>query len=61
MTKVELRAYVVAHPNDETAFHAFVDRFTSDASPAMFTPIDSHADVETINKLVIAKVLEALF
>ncbi|WP_197484783.1 DUF6887 family protein [Phormidesmis priestleyi] len=31
MTKA-LRAYCVAHPNDETAFHALVDRFTSDAS-----------------------------
>ena len=56
MTKLELRAYVVAHPNDEAAFYAFVDRFTSDASPAMFTPIASQADVESIAKLVEQKV-----
>ncbi|MGL5805041.1 MAG: DUF6887 family protein, partial [Xenococcaceae cyanobacterium] len=29
MTKGELRAYVIAHPNNKTAFHAFVDRFTA--------------------------------
>ncbi|PSB19730.1 hypothetical protein C7B65_10585 [Phormidesmis priestleyi ULC007] len=56
MTKVELRAYVVAHPNDQAAFYAFVDRFTSDASPAMSTPIASQADVEAIAKLVEQKV-----
>ncbi|MCY7323342.1 MAG: hypothetical protein LH660_16435 [Phormidesmis sp. CAN_BIN36] len=56
MTKVELRAYGVAHPSDEATFHAFVDRFTSDATPAMFTPIASQADVEAIAKLVEQKV-----
>lgn len=56
MTKGELRAYVVAHPNDETVFYAFVDRFTSDASPATFTPISSQADVDAIAKLVEQKV-----
>ncbi|MCY7275800.1 MAG: hypothetical protein LH702_19200 [Phormidesmis sp. CAN_BIN44] len=48
MTKAELRAYFVAHPNEETAFHAFVDRFTSDASSEAFAPIDSQTDVEAI-------------
>lgn len=56
MPKTELPAYGIAHPSDETAFHAFVDRFTSDASPAMFTPIASQADVEAIAKLVEQKV-----
>ena len=56
MTKVELRAYVVAHPNDQAAFYAFVDRFTANASPAMFTPIASQADVEAIAQLIQQKV-----
>ncbi len=59
MTKAELRAYVVAHPGDEAAFHAFVDRFTSNASSETFAPIDSQTDIEAINKLVAAKVLES--
>jgi len=59
MTKAELRTYGVAHPSDETAFHAFVDRFTSDASSETFAPIDSKIDVETINQLGAAKVLES--
>jgi len=29
MTQSELRAYVIAHPNDQNAFYAFLDRFTS--------------------------------
>jgi hypothetical protein len=28
MTKGELRAYVIAHPDDRSAFHMFVDQFT---------------------------------
>jgi hypothetical protein len=31
MTKPELRAYVIAYPDDLAAFHAFVDRFSADA------------------------------
>ncbi|MFM2304917.1 MAG: hypothetical protein RLZZ135_2329 [Cyanobacteriota bacterium] len=30
MTKGELRAYVMVHPNDQSAFHIFVDRFTAE-------------------------------
>ncbi len=56
MTKVELWAYVVAHPNDEAAFHAFVDRFTSDASSETFAPTSSQADVEAIAQLIQQKV-----
>lgn len=33
ISKADLRAYVVSHPKDKTAFHAFVDRFTADALP----------------------------
>ncbi len=58
MTKAELQAYVVAHFSDE-AFCAFVDRFTSDAFSETVAPIASQADVEAINKLVAAKVLES--
>lgn len=52
MTKTELRAYVIAHPNDKTAFHAFVDRFTSEASPQTFDIPKSSAEVEEVDILI---------
>ena len=52
MTKIELRAYVIAHPNDKTAFHAFVDRFTSEASTKTFDIPKSSAEVEEVDILI---------
>ncbi len=52
MTKIELRAYVIAHPNDKTAFHAFVDRFTSEASPETFDLPRSDAEFEELEILI---------
>ena len=56
MTKAELRAYVVAHPNDQAAFYAFVDRFTSEASPETFAMPQSQAEMEEVTKLIQQKV-----
>ena len=52
MTKIELRAYVIAHPDDRAAFHAFVDRFTSEASPQTFDIPKSNAEVEEVEILI---------
>jgi hypothetical protein len=52
MTKGELRAYVIAHPSDKTAFHAFVDRFTAEASPETFDIPKSNAEVEEVEMLI---------
>lgn len=52
MPKVELRTYVIAHPDDKTAFHAFVDRFTSEASPETFDIPKSNAEVEEVEILI---------
>jgi hypothetical protein len=52
MTKSELRAYVIAHPDDRVAFHAFVDRLTADASPETFDIPKSDADVEAVELLI---------
>ncbi|ACK65518.1 conserved hypothetical protein [Rippkaea orientalis PCC 8801] len=52
MTKRELRAYVVAHPDDQAAFHAFVDRFTAEASPETFDIPKSNAEVEEVERLI---------
>ena len=52
MTKIELRAYVIAHPNDKTAFHTFVDRFTSSASTETFDIPKSNSEVEEVDRLI---------
>lgn len=52
MTKVELRAYVVANPSDRAAFYAFVDRFTANAGSETFALPQSPDEVEAIEKLV---------
>lgn len=52
MTKGELRAYVVAHPEDKVAFHAFVDRFTAEAPPETFDLPKSTTEVEEVEKLI---------
>lgn len=52
MTKGELRAYVIAHPDNKTAFHAFVDRFTAEASPETFDIPNSNAEIEDVEILI---------
>lgn len=52
MTKGELKAYVIAHPNNKTAFHAFVDRFTAEASPETFDIPNSNAEIEDVEILI---------
>jgi hypothetical protein len=56
MTKAELRAYLVTHPNDKTAFYAFVDRFTSEASSATFPMAHSPEEIEEVAHLIEQKV-----
>jgi hypothetical protein len=52
MSKSELRAYVIAHPEDKDAFHAFVDRFTAEASPETFDLPKSNAEIEEVERLI---------
>lgn len=52
MTKPELRAYVIEHPDDRLAFQAFVDRFTSEAAPETFDLPTSKAEVEEVDRLI---------
>lgn len=52
MTRGELRAYIVAHPSDKAAFHAFVDRFTAEASPETFDIPNSSAEIEEVEMLI---------
>ncbi len=52
MTKTELRAYVIAHPDDKTAFHTFVDRFASVTSGEIFDIPKSNNDFEQVESLI---------
>ena len=56
LSKRELRAYLVAHPNEREAFYAFVDRFTADAPPETFAMPQSQCEIEEIEKLIQQKV-----
>ncbi len=52
MTKDELRAYVVSHPDEQAAFHEFVDRFTEEASPETFNLPNSSAELQEVEFLI---------
>jgi hypothetical protein len=66
MTKGELRAYVIAHPDDRSAFHTFVvgvasqneTRFTAEASSATFDIPNSNADVKDVEILIQQKLAQ---
>jgi hypothetical protein len=52
MTKAELRAYVVAHPNDVEAFHLWVDQVSVHPSKKIYPPIQTQADIAEFERLV---------
>ena len=52
MTKAELRAYVIKHPDDKSAFEAFVDRFTSEASSTTYSMAQSPEEIQEIDNLI---------
>jgi dephospho-CoA kinase len=52
MSKPELRAYVLAHPADRAAFHAFVDRFTAEASLETFDIPKSNTEIAEVELLI---------
>ncbi|NEN90210.1 MAG: hypothetical protein F6K48_15350 [Okeania sp. SIO3H1] len=59
MNKAQLRAYVIANPDDNKAFHLFVDRFTYEAPTETFDIPKSIAEVEEVD-ILIRKKLEQL-
>jgi hypothetical protein len=52
MTKNELRAYLIKHPDDQTAFYIFVDRFTSEASSKTFAMAESPEAIKEVDNLI---------
>jgi hypothetical protein len=59
VTKAELRAYVVAHPEDKDAFRIFVDRFTAEAPPETFAVPRSEAEMAEIDNLISQRVQQS--
>lgn len=51
-TKAELRAYIVAHPDDREAFRVFADRFTADTSPETFDMPQSVSEIEAVESFI---------
>ena len=58
MTKAELRAYLVQHPNNQTAFYAFVDRFTSEASSTTYSMAESPEEIKEVDNLIQQKLTQ---
>jgi hypothetical protein len=59
MTKTEIRAYLLKHPNDKSAFQAFVDRYTSEASSTTYSMAESPEEVPEIEHLISQKITES--
>ena len=56
MTKAELRAYLIDHPSDRSAFYAFVDRFTSEASSITYSMAQSPEEIKEVDYLIRQKI-----
>ena len=53
MSKTELRAYVLAHRNDQEAFFKLVDRFKADSQNQVIHPFPkSLEEVATVHKIL---------
>ncbi len=59
MNKPELRAYLIKHPEDKSAFQAFVDRFTSEANSTTYSMAQSLEEIKEVDNLIQQKLTEA--
>jgi hypothetical protein len=46
MSRKELRAYVIKHPDDDEAFYAFVDRSETEGNWVKMPPLKSIEDLD---------------
>ena len=58
MTKAEIRAYLVKHPGDKSAFEAFVDSYTAEASTQTYPMAESPEAIQEIENLIKQKVTQ---
>ena len=59
MNKTELRAYLIEHPEDKSAFQAFVDRFTSEANFITYPMAQSSEEIKEIDNLIQQKLIQS--
>lgn len=52
MTKEELRAYVLAHREDEQAFHAYIDKINAQADRVEHPPLNSIDDMKNYPEFI---------
>jgi hypothetical protein len=52
MTKQDLRAYVLAHRDDQEAFYAYVDILSTEENRVKFPPLKSINDMENYPDLL---------
>ena len=58
MNKTELRAYLIKHPEDKSAFQAFADRYTSEAELTTYSMAQSPEDIKEVDKLIQQKLAQ---
>ena len=57
--KNQLRAYLIQHPDNKSAFQAFVDRFTSEANSTIYTRPESLEGIKEVDRLIKQKLTQA--
>ena len=58
MTKAEIRAYLVKNPGDKSAFEAFVDSYTAEASSTIYPMAESPEELQKVENLIKQKVTQ---
>jgi hypothetical protein len=56
MSRSELRAYVVAHPDNQPAFQAFIDRATAEATSEVYDLPRSMDDFAALDAVMEVKI-----
>ena len=59
MNKNQLRAYLIQHPDNKSAFQAFVDRFTSEANSTTYSLAQSPEEIKEVNNLIQQKLKQS--
>jgi len=59
MTKAEIRAYLVKNPGDKSAFEAFVDSYTAEASSQTYPMAESPEAIQEVENLIRRKVTQS--
>ncbi|MGF1542264.1 MAG: hypothetical protein ACFCU5_17770 [Pleurocapsa sp.] len=58
MTKAEIRDYLVKHPSDKSAFEAFVNTYTAEATSTTYPMAESPEAIQEVENLIRQKVTQ---